>query len=78
MKKGYMMIREIIKPQQEEYTIHIPKEYLNTEIEILILPFSYRPIKVSNAKNSATMVSLQEVSMLKTWDNSEDEAWDGL
>ncbi|GAB6088586.1 hypothetical protein [Spirochaeta dissipatitropha] len=35
------MIREIIKPQEEIYKLHIPKEYLNTEIEILILPFSY-------------------------------------
>ncbi|MFK5975012.1 MAG: hypothetical protein QM493_00765 [Sulfurovum sp.] len=35
------MIREIITPHSGEYTIKIPKEYIETEIEILILPFSY-------------------------------------
>jgi len=34
------MLREIIKTSSEEYIIHIPKEYLNREIEILILPFT--------------------------------------
>ncbi len=32
------MVREIIKPQSEEYTIHIPKEYIDTQVEILVLP----------------------------------------
>jgi hypothetical protein len=35
------MVREIIKPISEIYNLHIPKEYLNKRIEILILPFSY-------------------------------------
>lgn len=35
------MLREIIKPTSEYYSIHIPKEYINQEIEILVLPFSY-------------------------------------
>ncbi|TGO02215.1 hypothetical protein PN36_28525 [Candidatus Thiomargarita nelsonii] len=33
------MYREIIKAKTEEYFIKIPKEYLDKEIEILILPF---------------------------------------
>jgi hypothetical protein len=32
------MYREIIKAKSEEYLIKIPKNYLNKEIEILILP----------------------------------------
>lgn len=35
------MIREIIRPSSNNYNIHIPEEYINKEIEILILPFSY-------------------------------------
>ena len=34
------MHREIITPQSGEYTVHIPKEYINTKVEILVLPFS--------------------------------------
>jgi len=32
------MVRKIIKPQSEEYTIQIPKEYIDTQVEILVLP----------------------------------------
>ena len=35
------MVREIIKPISEIYNLHIPKEYINKRVEILILPFSY-------------------------------------
>lgn len=35
------MIREIIRPSSSNYSIHIPEEYINQEIEILILPFSH-------------------------------------
>lgn len=32
------MIREIVEPKEEIYTIHIPKEYLHKRVEILVLP----------------------------------------
>ena len=35
-----LMLREIIRPTSEFYKIQIPKEYLNCEVEILVLPFS--------------------------------------
>ncbi|MEA3354028.1 MAG: hypothetical protein U9Q33_09460 [Campylobacterota bacterium] len=35
------MLRQIILPTEEHYDLHIPKEYLNHEVEILVLPFSY-------------------------------------
>jgi hypothetical protein len=35
------VLRKIIRPTSENYNIQIPKEYINKEIEILILPFSY-------------------------------------
>ena len=33
------MPREIITPQSQEYMLRIPAEYLNTKLEILVLPF---------------------------------------
>ena len=39
------MVREIIKPISEIYNLHIPKEYINKRVEILILPFSYHEEK---------------------------------
>jgi hypothetical protein len=32
------MLKEIIHPKTQEYLLHIPKEYLNTEIEVLLIP----------------------------------------
>ena len=34
------MLRKIIRPQGQQYTLYIPKEYLNQKIEILILPIT--------------------------------------
>ena len=39
------MQREIIRPTSEFYNVHIPKEYINQEVEILVLPFSYEKIQ---------------------------------
>lgn len=39
------MVREIIKPISEIYNLHIPKEYINKRVEILILPFTYNEKK---------------------------------
>ncbi len=38
------MLREIITPQTQDYTVKIPAEYLNTKVEILVLPFSENEI----------------------------------
>ena len=34
------MLRKIIIPTSKSYNIQIPQEYINTEVEILVLPFS--------------------------------------
>ena len=36
------MLREIIIPDSEHYDLHIPKEYINQSVEILVLPLSER------------------------------------
>ncbi len=33
------MIRKIIKSSSEYYNVHIPKEYMDKRVEILVLPF---------------------------------------
>jgi hypothetical protein len=43
------MLRMIIKPESNSYVIDIPKEYINTEVEILVLPFTYdKTVTVKN------------------------------
>ena len=44
------MIREIIKPESEIYNLHIPKEYIGKEIEILMLPLSLEEYKLWSEK----------------------------
>jgi len=54
------MIREIIRPSSNNYTIHIPEEYINKEVEILVFPFSYNeknPLPEQNIKTLLTSIS---------------------
>ena len=32
------MLREIITPKNQDNLLHIPAEYVNTQVEILVLP----------------------------------------
>ncbi|MFA7084670.1 MAG: hypothetical protein WC141_09060 [Arcobacteraceae bacterium] len=43
------MIREIIIPKDINFTLKIPKEYINKKIEILILPF-FKEEKIKKSK----------------------------
>jgi len=72
------MYREIIVPRSQKYILNIPKEYIDQEIEILVLPFSYHKNKKKEIRNIDPMIILQTSSMEKTWNNSEDEAWNDL
>ncbi len=73
------MYREIIRPTNQRYIIEIPKEYLNEEVEILILPFSsFDRERKRKLNNIDPMILMQSSSMQHTWDNSDDEAWDEL
>ncbi|WP_297440854.1 hypothetical protein [Sulfurimonas sp.] len=73
------MYREIIRPTNQRYIIEIPKEYLNEEVEILILPFSSFDREIKRKLNNIDpMILMQSSSMQHTWDNSDDEAWDEL
>jgi len=51
------MVREIIKPTSEFYNLHIPREYINHEVEILVLPFSYDEKTQSEKKMSDDIFS---------------------
>lgn len=51
------MLREIIKPTSEFYSLHIPKEYINQDVEILVLPFSHQENSVENDRKE-TFISL--------------------
>ena len=50
------MLREIICPESEEYILHIPNEYLNKKIEILVLPFFDEPI-INGDKNQKNILN---------------------
>jgi len=66
------MLREIIKPQSEEYILHIPKEYLNHEVEILVLPFTYP--KTVEEKQSKKEIFAKTAGILAS-QNIDPLAW---
>ena len=50
------MIREIITVKDTNYEIHIPEEYINKEVEILVLP--YEKSDLSNKKQNAKQIGI--------------------
>ena len=45
------MLREIVRPRTHRYTIEIPKEYINHEVEILVSPVSEARARPDEAKD---------------------------
>ncbi len=77
-----MMLREIITPQTQNYTIQIPLEYLNTQVEILVLPFTDKENKtvkfVDMIKKTAGILSAQKIDPVKWQKQIRDEWGDRL
>ena len=74
------MLREIITPQTQDYMVKIPAEYLNTKVEILVLPFSENEIssvaKITDLiKKTAGILANQQVDPLK-WQHEMRQEWD--
>ncbi len=65
------MIKEIIIPKENKYILNIPDEYLNKEIEILIIP---KEDKESIFKKSAGVLK-DKVDPLK-WQEEIRKEWD--
>ncbi|TYB33026.1 MAG: hypothetical protein FXF49_08500 [Flexistipes sinusarabici] len=61
------MLRKIIRPHSEEYKLHIPKEYVNKEVEILVLP-----LFESNSKESI----LETLANGPTYEEEEITEWE--
>ncbi|SFQ03059.1 hypothetical protein [Hydrogenimonas thermophila] len=56
------MVREIIRVKDEFYRVHIPKEYVNKKVEILVLPFDEND---ENDENSASRILKKTSGILK-------------
>ncbi|MFN2267382.1 MAG: hypothetical protein ABR533_03840 [Desulfonatronovibrio sp.] len=73
------MIREIIKPQNNTYLLNIPEEYIDKEIEILLLPISIEEAKVQHHSNiirrTSGILSAKEVDPVG-WQRQVRKEWD--
>ncbi|MDD5271807.1 MAG: hypothetical protein PHU14_03720 [Methylovulum sp.] len=75
------MLREIITPQVQEYTVRIPIEYLNTKVEILVLPFADKETDEGSDKandsirKTAGILSAQNIDPLK-WQKEIRGEWE--
>ena len=50
------MIREILKPNSDSFTISIPDEYINQEIEFIMFPIQQKQI-------TKTQKQMEEIKM---------------
>lgn len=60
------MLRQIITPTTEHYDLHIPKEYINHKVEILVLPFSYTNKELTQQQNSSYDIFMSTSGILKS------------
>jgi len=78
-KGGNEMIREVIRPQAQHYTIEIPKEYVNREIEILISPLSsehmYSERYTEIIRKTSGILSHRKIDPV-AWQRQIREQWD--
>ena len=65
------MLREIIIPNNEHYDLHIPKEYINRSVEILVFP-------VDDDYDEDKNIVLAQKSSMQDWDNEDDEVWNDI
>ncbi|MGZ8556380.1 MAG: hypothetical protein ACXWVX_08385 [Sulfuricurvum sp.] len=73
------MLREIIRPTSEYYNLHIPKEYINHDIEILVLPFTYPKNRFeTDLKQEHKLLagSLNKYANPSLIENEKDIAWE--
>lgn len=73
------MIREIIRPKTQSYTITIPKEYLNKEVEILVLPLSSEKIlsdqRIEIIRKTSGILADRKVDPVR-WQKKIRDEWD--
>ncbi|MFZ2727590.1 MAG: hypothetical protein WAX77_15145 [Methylococcaceae bacterium] len=74
------MLRKIITPQTQDYTLRIPAEYLNTQIEILVLPFDNKEddsdtdLSGDSIKKTAGILAGQTIDPL-LWQKQIRDEW---
>lgn len=73
------MLREIITPKTQHYTVQIPLEYLNTQVEILVLPFANKePAVMDNSMNiikkTAGVLATQKIDPI-AWQRQIRDEW---
>jgi len=75
------MLREIIIPTSEFYSVHIPKEYINHEVEILVLPFSNPSQKAGfkeEVKSKSFAGALSKYANPSLIENEKEIAWEQI
>jgi len=73
------MIKEIIKPQSQRHTIEIPKEYLNQDIMILVMPLAADEAKAGDRlniiKKTSGILSKRNIDPIE-WQKKIRSEWD--
>ena len=65
------MLREIVKVKDTNYQIQIPKEYINQEVEILVLPYSGSEFSKNKQKTEKLGVAFSDYN-IRIFDDIDD------
>ncbi|MFP4452865.1 MAG: hypothetical protein ACLFNW_09245 [Desulfobacterales bacterium] len=74
------MIKEIIRPQSQQYVIEIPKEYLNTDVVVSVVPLTENTAQsddcLSIIKRTAGILAERKIDPVK-WQREIRSEWEG-
>jgi hypothetical protein len=74
------MIKEIIRPQSQQYVIEIPKEYLNTDVVVSVVPLTENTAqsddRLSIIKRTAGILAVRKIDPVK-WQREIRSEWEG-
>ena len=70
------MIREVIRPQNTNFTINIPTSYINREVEFIMFPLDEKEVlNNEQGKNRKSLRGIFNKYSDSTKKNLEDSAW---
>jgi len=65
------MLRKIIVPKENQYTITLPNEYLNRKIEVLVLPFDVDENEPEQKKAKLNLTTFKCGGKLRDFDRGD-------
>ena len=67
------MLREIVVPETQDYTVHLPAEYINHKVEIIAFPIDQAEDSTAKKRRSGLGCMKGKIAMADDFDEPLDD-----